>query len=147
MLDETIVNSLPEELRKDPQFAEVQKGDLPGVFKNLFDSQRTLGRAILLPDEKDPEEKKVEKINSVYDKLGRPKSHSEYDFKDVLPEGFDGSKLERYAKAMHEAGLNSSQAKRIVKEAMAELSEGTLSVEKAVEIMTVGEGDFKGWGD
>ncbi len=146
-LDEGIVNSLPEDIRKEPSFAEIQKSDLPGVFKNLIDSQKTLGRAIILPDEKDPEEKRVEKLNSVYEKLGRPKTHAEYDFKDVIKDGeVDPARVEKYQKIFHEAGLSNAQAKRLIAAAMEE-SAGGLSAESAMQALSQGDEKHTGWGE
>lgn len=151
-LDETLVNSLPEEIRNEPSFAEISKGDLPGVFKNLIDSQKTLGRAILLPDEKDPEERRLEKLNSVYDKLGRPKTHGEYDYKDVTEKateyGITEEHLGKFGEIFHQAGLSQSQVKTIVGAYVEHMAGSSLTKEYVLKAVAEGvEGKNNGWGD
>jgi hypothetical protein len=148
-LDEGIINSLPEDIRNEPSFAEIQKGDLPGVFKNLIDSQKTLGRAIILPDDKATPEEHAAKLNSVYDKLGRPKAHTEYDFKDVITEdaGIDPTRLEKFNKVFHEAGLSQGQAKRLVAAYLSDLSENSLDPKTAIQTLTQGDEKNPGWGE
>jgi hypothetical protein len=146
-LDEGIVNSLPEDIRNEPSFAEIQKSDLPGVFKNLIDSQKTLGRAIILPDEKADEKTRAEKLNSVYEKLGRPKSHEEYDFKEVIGENkIDPARLEKYQKVFHEAGLSNSQGARLLQVALEEAS-SAFNVEDTIKALATGDEKHKGWGE
>lgn len=149
--DEAALSQISDEVKADPSFAEISKGDLNSTVKNLIDSQKTLGRAILLPDERDPEDKRSEKYNSIYEKLGRPKAHTDYKTEEIfgaeveLPQG----KTERYLKAFHEAGLSTKQANRIVREYLADLSETTVTKEKAIEALSLGdpENNIQGWGE
>lgn len=143
MLDESIVNSLPEEIRNEPTFAEIQKGDLPTAFKQFIDTQKTLGRAIILPDEKDDETKRAEKLGQVYSKLGRPESHDKYDFKDVLGEEIDTEKLGKWTQKFHEIGLSNSQAKSLLQAFKEDIS-SDLTIESLTSKLKDGEG---GWGD
>jgi hypothetical protein len=142
-LDEGFVSSLSDEVKSDPAFAEIQKTDHNGLVKNLIDSQKTLGRAILLPDEKDDETKRIEKLNQVYNKLGRPESHDKYDFKDVIGEGVDVEKLGKWTKTFHDAGLSQSQAKSLI-QAFKEDVASDLTIETLQAALKDGEG---GWGD
>lgn len=149
--DEVTLGQISDEVKADPSFAEISKGDLNSTVKNLIDSQKTMGRAILLPDEKDPDDKKVEKYNSIYEKLGRPKTHADYNLEEIFGEEHKdkGPELERYLKAFHEAGLSSRQAKRLVAEYAAEMGEKAVSKEKALELLSTGDPDNKvdGWGE
>jgi hypothetical protein len=142
-LDEGFVSSLSEEVRSDPAFAEIQKTDHNGLVKNLIDSQKTLGRSIILPDEKDDEARRTEKLNQVYNKLGRPESHDKYDFKDIIGEGVDAEKLGKWTKTFHDAGLSNSQAASLLKAFKEDVS-ADLTIETLQAALKDGEG---GWGD
>jgi hypothetical protein len=143
-LDESIVSSLPEEIRNEPSFAEIQKGDMTSAFKQFIDTQKTLGRAVILPDEKDDETKRTEKLNSVYDKLGRPKSHEEYDFKGVIEDAVDKEQLGKWTKTFHEAGLSNGQAKRLIQAFKEDMSSSSATIEKLTATLKDGP---DGWGD
>jgi hypothetical protein len=147
-LDEGFINSVPEEIRNEKSFQEIAKTDAATFAKNYVDSQKTLGRAILLPDEKDPDEKRAEKMSSVYAKLGRPETADKYDYSDVLKEGELAPEiLGKWNERFHKAGLSTSQAKELVRAAMEESNSSLLTIEGLVKSVLEGDDKHEGWGE
>jgi hypothetical protein len=107
---------IPEAFKAEKSLSTVKSYD--DVFKMAVEGQKALGRAILLPDEKDPDNVKVEKWNKVWGKLGRPEKPDAYDLgeKPVLPNGmeWDDAKLTKFKEAAHKLNLTSEQLKGVL---------------------------------
>lgn len=105
------LESLPEEFRADPNLSTIP--DVPTLAKNYVETKKLVGKkGVILPGEKDPEEKWEE----VYTALGRPESPDKYEFvRPELPEGLTYAEdFEKDFRAQaHKAGLNAQQAKAL----------------------------------
>lgn len=96
----------PEEIRGKGYMKDVSNWE--GFVKKFDGAQSLLGERAL-PTEQDP----PEKWSSLFDKLGRPKSHRDYKFdkfEGVPPEYMEVFKDEEMLKGIHAAGLTQKQA-------------------------------------
>ena len=102
-------SGLPDDLREAPSIRDFK--DISGLVKSYIHAQSLIGRdKIPVPNSENPED-----WNAVYDRLGRPKDHSEYGFKK--PENWshewDDNLTQSFAKTAHELGLNTKQAQKL----------------------------------
>lgn len=99
---ETFINSLPDEFKQDPIFANFD--DWNGVAKSYANAAKLVGmdknQILALPKENTPEA-----MGPVWDKLGRPADTKGYDieqYKEVLPPEVLG----KYADIAHKNGVS-----------------------------------------
>jgi hypothetical protein len=100
---------VPEDIRGEKYWANVK--DVPDLARKYHEMVKYQGRSFAIP----PEDKPAE-WGKVYDRLGRPKDATGYEFtRPELPEGLTYNEpLETAARAkFHELGLSSRQAKGI----------------------------------
>lgn len=87
--------------------------DLKGAAKLAHEQSKLLGNAIRVPGENATQEER----DAFLDKLGRPKTAEEYDFKppSTLPENlpYDGERAKSFASLAHTQGLTKAQAAAI----------------------------------
>lgn len=102
---------IPEAFKAEKSLENVK--DYDGLFKMAVEGQKALGRAILLPDEKDPDPIKQEKWGKVWSKLGRPDKEDGYELKEkpILPNGMEwkDEKIAAFRKAAHKLNLTNEQ--------------------------------------
>lgn len=127
-LDEGFVSAVPEEIRNDASFQEAAKGDPASFAKSYVESQKKLGSAIFLPEENLKPEEKQAKLNQVYERLGRPKTHTEYkvDVPAEIPIGvsWDDGRQDRVLQRLHALGLNNEQVNGAIKTYFEEAGQG-----------------------
>lgn len=117
-LDEGFVSQVPEEIRNEASFQEAAKGDVGSFAKSYVEAQKSLGRALFLPEENLKPEERQQKLNAVYDKLGRPKTHADYkvEVPEKLPPGIQWGedRQGRVFQRLHAMGLNNEQVNGVV---------------------------------
>lgn len=110
--------TIPDTFKTEKVFDGVKSYD--DVFKLALEGQKMLGRGIFLPDEKDPDNVKAEKMAKVYGKLGRPEKPEEYKYegKALLPDGMEWDKelLGKFQQTAHKHGLSQAQYNAILEE-------------------------------
>ncbi len=79
--------AVPDAFKGEKSLESVKSYD--DLFKGYVESQKMVGRGIFLPDEKATPEQKVEALNKVHSKLGRPDDVKGYNSK--LPDLPDGT--------------------------------------------------------
>lgn len=107
---------LSEEQRRDGFFQ--QFADIPSLVKTAKSQAEMIGRGIFLPRDDAPPEAKVEAMQKIYDRLGRPKDSRGY----ALPEGIElpgGAQLDDgFVQGLQEyawqSGLNQDQYSALV---------------------------------
>ncbi len=108
--------AIPDAFKDEKSLATVKSYD--DVFKMAVEGQKALGRAILLPDDKDPDNVKADKWNKVWGKLGRPDKADAYDIGDkpVLPKGMEWSdeKLAKFKETAHKLNMTPDQLKGVL---------------------------------
>ena len=104
----------PEEIRTKGYMKDVKNFD---SFVKKFDGAQSLLGEREVPTDQDP----PEKWNKFFDKIGRPKTHTEYKFDkfEGLPEEYTGIlKSEGILKGLWEAGLSNKMANNVMKNLM-----------------------------
>lgn len=80
------------------------------VVKSAYEQSKLLGNAVRVPGK----DAKPEEVEAFYEKLGRPKTADEYDFRppESLPENlpYDGERAKSFAGLAHKIGLSKAQA-------------------------------------
>lgn len=80
------------------------------VVKSAYEQSKLLGNAVRVPGK----DAKPEEVEAFYEKLGRPKTADEYDFRppESLPETlpYDGERAKSFAGLAHKIGLSKAQA-------------------------------------
>lgn len=109
---EQFIQSLPEEYRQDPVFANFDSWD--GVAKSYANAAKLVGmdknQIIALPKENTPEA-----MAPIWDKLGRPADAKGYEieqYKETLPQEVLG----KYAELAHKSGISKSAFQALVGE-------------------------------
>lgn len=117
---EQFIQSLPEEFRADPIFANFDSWD--GVAKSYANAAKMIGmdknQIIALPKENTPEA-----MAPIWDKMGRPSEVKGYEidkYQEVLPPEV----LNKYAELAHKSGMSKSAFQSIVGEFVNESIEG-----------------------
>ncbi len=102
-------------LEQDTREWAVQRGykSIEDVIKTAHEQHKMLGNALRVPGK----DAKPEELEAFYEKLGRPKTADEYDFKppESLPENlpYDGERAKSFAETAHKLGLTKAQAAAI----------------------------------
>lgn len=108
--------SVPDAFRTEKVFEGVKSVD--DVFKMALEGQKMIGRGVFLPDDKDPDDVKADKMSKVYNRLGRPETADKYDpkVKTTLPAGHEWNQdaLSEFGKIAHSAGLSNSQFQAVL---------------------------------
>lgn len=80
------------------------------AVKTAYEQSKLLGNAVRVPGK----DAKPEEVEAFYEKLGRPKTADEYDFRppESLPENlpYDGERAKSFAGLAHKIGLSKAQA-------------------------------------
>ena len=113
---EAFIATLPEDLRADPSFADIQ--DVSGLARSYVNGQRLIGadKATLLkiPGENATTEERTE----FFTKLGRPEASAGYEFKkpDTHPDHvpYDEELVGGFAEVAHEVGLSKGQGQKLM---------------------------------
>lgn len=102
---------IPDAFKSEKVFEGVKS--LDDVFKLALEGQRMIGRGIFLPDDKDPENVREEKLSKVFAKLGRPEKADQYSTKTetLLPEGYEWDKelIKEAQQTAHKHGFSDKQ--------------------------------------
>lgn len=108
---ETIIGSLPEELRGDPVWKNVKSVEELG--KQFVNAQHLIGKkGILPPDPNNPDD-----INRYFSELGRPESPDAYNVGEFAPpEGvpWNPERQTGFLSKAHELGLNDAQVQGLL---------------------------------
>lgn len=126
---EQFIQSLPEEYRQDPVFANFDSWD--GVAKSYANAAKLVGmdknQIIALPKENTPEA-----MAPIWDKLGRPQDAKGYEieqYKEALPQEVLG----KYADLAHKSGISKSAFQALVGEFVNESVAGQKLMEEQQE--------------
>jgi hypothetical protein len=115
-LSETVVNSIPKDLREDKSFEPIK--DFTGLVTSYRDGQKMIGRGIFLPEKEAKPEDKQKAVDSIFKKLtenglweGAPESPDKYNLALPKPDKIDwqDDKLKMFKEAGHKYGLNHKQ--------------------------------------
>jgi len=103
----TLVETLPEDLRSYPKFAEF--GTTEKLARSYQELERKIGKSIIPPGK----DAKPEEWDRFYSALGRPKTAEEFAL--TPPEGFEAnpSFMGKLKQAFHSAGATPAQASHI----------------------------------
>tara|TARA_R100000935_G_C2827703_1_gene163266 strand:+ start:357 stop:1208 length:852 start_codon:yes stop_codon:yes gene_type:complete len=104
------IDSLPEDIRGEASLANIK--DIDQLAKGYVHAQRMVGAdKIGLPNQHSTDND----WNEVYSKLGRPEAADQYEINYQVPvEGMEATNLPGYQEAAHAAGLNNSQAQKLI---------------------------------
>lgn len=113
------------------------------AVKTAYEQSKLLGNAVRVPGK----DAKPEEVEAFYEKLGRPKTADEYDFRppESLPENlpYDGERAKSFAGLAHKIGLSKAQAAAIhdwaVENAVNDFN--GLSAQRAEETMAVAKAE------
>jgi glutamate synthase domain-containing protein 2 len=109
-------NFIPPDLKDDQSFGPFAGKDVGEVLRSFVNAQRMIGAdKVIVPAGKNDT---PEVWNEVFNRLGRPKDVTGYQFEEpALPEGLprDQELEEAFKKWSHEAGLNNKQAANLFK--------------------------------
>lgn len=126
---EAFIQSLPEEYRADPVFANFDSWD--GVAKSYANAAKLVGmdknQILALPKENTPEA-----MAPIWDKLGRPADTKGYEieqYKEVLPPEVLG----KYADIAHKSGMSKAAFQSIVGEFVNESVAGQKAMQEQQE--------------
>ena len=104
----TFLDSLPEDIRGEPSLKNFTNS--ADLAKSYIHAQRMVGLdKIPVPGKHTTEED----WNVIYDRLGRPQDPNEYSFENLSFEADDPG-LAEFKKTAHAAGLNPTQAQKIM---------------------------------
>jgi len=127
---ETFIQSLPEEFRADPIFANFE--DWNGVAKSYANAAKLVGmdknQILALPKDATPEA-----MAPVWDKLGRPSDIKGYEieqYKEVLPPEVLG----KYADIAHKNGISKAGFNSMIAEFVNESAAGQKAMEEQQEL-------------
>jgi hypothetical protein len=107
----TLVNTLPEDLRKEPTIQQLK--DLPTAMKSLVDAQKYAGGAVRIPKG----DAKPEEWQAFHRKLGVPETPQGYSVtKPELADGvgWDQGSYDQFLVEAHKAGLTPSQVQAVL---------------------------------
>lgn len=123
----SFLDSLPEDIRGEASLANFQ--DAAGLAKSYVNAQKLIGASVRIPTEDSSAEavaefyKKLESIDGVvrlpgaedaegkaalYNRLGRPESHSDYKL-EIEGLQTDPAQFDAFAQLAHQAGLTNEQ--------------------------------------
>jgi hypothetical protein len=123
-------DSLPEDLRTEPAFNDIN--NVQDLARSYFNAQRMVGAdKIAVPGPNAD----VTDWSSVYDKLGRPPTSSDYSFELGKEPGsaYSPDQLDNFSKKAYEEGLSKKQAENIFSWYNTENVSARANVEKAIE--------------
>lgn len=110
--------TIPDAFKTEKVFDGVKSVD--DVYKMALEGQKMIGKGIFLPDEKDDDKTKAEKMGKVFTKLGRPEKADQYKYegKTLLPDGMEWNKelLAKFGETAHKHGLSQAQYNAVIEE-------------------------------
>lgn len=110
--------TIPDTYKTEKVFDGIKSVD--DVYKMALEGQKMIGKGIFLPDEKDDDKTKAEKMSKVFAKLGRPEKADQYKYegKALLPDGVEWNKdlLSKFQETAHQHGLSQSQYNAIIEQ-------------------------------